>query len=274
MYQHKKDIYMKICIIGSGNVATHLAQALHNLHHTITGVYSPHIEHAKALAQKVNATMTTDSILLLPQADCYVFSVKDASLADVIKQFREAHPQTDALCIHTAGSMPLSVFNSIKHSAVLYPMQSFSKNKFVDISKVPLFIEGSCPTALHEVSVLAHQLSQSVTTLDSNKRKMLHLAAVFANNFTNHCCALAYKLLSDNNIDPHCLLPIIDETTNKLHSMMPLQAQTGPAVRWDENVINMQHQLLNGSDLQNIYDTMSQSIHRLHTLQKKEITKP
>ena len=102
--------------------------------------------------------------------------------------------------------------------------------------------------------------------LDSEKRKYLHLSAVFANNFANHCFALAYKLLENKGIDPQCLLPLIDETANKLHSLTPMQAQTGPAVRWDENVIEKQMALLGDMpDLQQMYETMTQSIHRLQT---------
>ncbi len=261
---------MKICMIGSGNVATHLAQALYNLHHTIVGIYSPHIEHAKELAQRVNAAITTDSLSSLPQADCYIFSVKDAFLIDVINHVKGSLSHSDSLCVHTAGSMPLSVFNGFNHAAVLYPMQSFSKSKMLNIKDVPLFIEANTIGDLQQVSAIAHELSNSVIELDSDRRKILHLAAVFANNFTNHCCALAYKLLNDNHIDPQCLLPIIDETTQKLHAMTPLQAQTGPAIRWDENVIKMQHNMLNNSILQHIYDAMSESIHQLHTLQQEK----
>ena len=254
---------MKFCIIGSGNVATHLAQALVEQHHSIEGIYSPHIEHAKVLAQKVHAAKFTDNISSLPQADCYVFSIKDACLAHTIEKAKQELHISNKLCIHTAGS-------GIEQTAVLYPMQSISKEKNLDFSKVPLFIEANNSATLQIITRLASQLSRSVTPLNSDKRKMLHLAAVFANNFTNHCCALAYKLLQENGINPQCLLPLFDETM--LHTLTPQQAQTGPAIRWDENVINMQRQLLksNNPEMLAIYDVMSKSIHHLHTLSAEE----
>lgn len=262
---------MKICLIGSGNVATHLSLALTQHHHSIEGIFSAHIDHAEVLAQKIGTPLFTDQLCQLPEADCYVFSVKDACLPKIIEEAKNALPHLlHALCIHTAGSMPLSVFNGIEKAAVLYPMQSFSKERELNFSRVPLFIEASTPAAFKSVEALAHQLSQSVTPLDSERRKKLHLAAAFANNFTNHCCALAYELLSENGIDPTCLRPIIDETARKLHTMQPLEAQTGPAVRWDENVIQMQKSLLaTDPQMQHIYEAMSQSIHHLHTTKAK-----
>lgn len=262
-------------MIGSGNVATHLAIAISSIsQHSIEAVYSPHVDHAEALAKKVGAPLFTNELAVLPEADCYIFSVKDAFLEKTISEAKEVVPHIHkALCIHTAGSMPLSLFKGFAKGAVLYPMQTFSKEKPLDFSSVPLFIEASTSVAFNTVESFAHQLSQSVMPLDSERRKKLHLAAVFANNFTNHCCALAYKLLSENGIAPTCLLPIIDETMRKLHSMKPLEAQTGPAVRWDENVIQMQKSLLaTDPQMQHIYEAMSQSIHHLHTTQTNTFT--
>lgn len=256
-------------MIGSGNVATHLSITISSIpQHSIEAVYSPHIDHAEALAKKVDAPLFTDKLAALPEADCYIFSVKDAFLEKIITEAKIAVPHIcKALCIHTAGSMPLSLFKGFTKGAVLYPMQTFSKDKKkMDFRHVPLFIEASNADVALQLQLFAAQLSSKVTVLDSVKRKRLHLAAVFANNFTNHCCALAYKLLEDEEIDPHCLLPLIDETTQKLHQLSPLEAQTGPAVRWDENVINEQKALLSAHpEMQEIYDLMSQSIHLLHS---------
>lgn len=257
---------MNICMIGSGNVATHLSVALAAQHHTILGVYSLHTENAKQLAQKVKAPIATNNIAALPQADCYIFSVKDTALQQIIEIAKATHDLTDTLCIHTAGSMPLNVFKDTKQAAVLYPMQSFSKGKTVDFHHLPLFVEANSPIAFQRVNQLANELSDNVTPLDSERRKVLHLAAVFANNFTNHCCTLAYELLQKNDIEPTCLLPIIDETNRKLHTMSPKQAQTGPAVRWDENVMTMHENMLRDEpQMLQIYTSMSQSIHQTST---------
>ena len=261
-------------MIGSGNVATHLSIAISAIpQHSIEAIYSPHIDHAEALAKKVGTALFTDDLAALPEADCYIFSVKDAFLEKTIAEAKKVVPHIcKALCIHTAGSMPLSLFKGFTKGAVLYPMQTFSKDKKkMDFHRVPLFIEANSVVAATQLQLFAAQLSSKVTILDSAKRKRLHLAAVFANNFTNHCCTLAYKLLEDEEIDPHCLLPLIDETAKKLHKLSPLEAQTGPAVRWDENVINEQKTLLSAHpEMQEIYDLMSQSIHLFHSSSKPQ----
>lgn len=258
-------------MIGSGNVATHLSIALSQHNFTIESIFSPHLDHAMSLAKKIGNIAFTNNLCSLPKADCYIFSVKDEFLSSTIEEAKRVIPHlSQALCIHTAGSISLSVFNDIENAAVLYPMQSFSKDKPLDFSLVPLFIEATNVATSERVEKMAHVLSTNVTFLNSTQRKKLHLAAVFANNFTNHCCALAYKLLEHNGIDPSCLLSIIDETAHKLHTMSPIEAQTGPAARWDENVMQIQRELLADlPQLQHIYDTMSQSIHQLqHTTSK------
>lgn len=255
-----------ICLLGSGNVATHLAQALTQAGYPIAGIYSRTYEHACELANKLYTTpLLTDQVTHLPQADIYIFAVKDhvlpalaASLAQ--NPFIPAH----ALVIHTAGSMPLETLSQcFAHAAVLYPMQTFSKTTGISFNQVPLFVEGSTPEALEQVQQLASRLSRSVTPLSSEGRKHLHLAAVFACNFTNHCYTLAYSLLREAGIQPECLLPLIDETARKVHTTEPAAAQTGPAVRWDCNVMDEHLKALaTHPQLQDIYRAMSQSIHQ------------
>ena len=256
---------MNISILGSGNVATLLSKAFIKVGHTIDAVYSHNIANAQTLAEAIGCPRATNHTDLLPQSDIYLFALKDDVLASVIQQLLQNNHTGKGTWIHTAGSIPLSVFPESVQSGVLYPMMTLSKDKDVDFKAIPLFIEGNTPQSLKAVESLANELSDSVFLLDSTKRKKLHLAAVFANNFTNHCCTLAYHLLEKNGIAPDVLLPIIDETAQKLHHLSPTEAQTGPAKRWDEKVMNEQLcELADDAELQEIYRLMSQSIH-LHS---------
>lgn len=261
---------MSISILGSGNVATLLSKALIKAGHTIDAVYSRNMKHAQALAQTIGCPHTTNRTDLLPKSDIYLFALKDDALTSVIQQLLQNKHTIGGTWIHTAGSMPLSVFPKNVQSGVIYPMMTLSKDKEVDFKAIPLFVEGSTPQSLKMVKDLAYELSDMVCLLDSAQRKKLHLAAVFANNFTNHCCTLAYHLLEKNGIAPTVLLPIIDETAQKLHQLSPTEAQTGPAKRWDERVMN-EHldELADEAELQEIYQLMSQSIHR-HSLSKHD----
>lgn len=261
---------MNISILGSGNVATLLSKALIKAGHAIDAVYSRNAEHAQALAHAIGCPYATNRTDLLPQSDIYLFALKDDSLTSVIQQLLQNNHAIKGTWVHTAGSIPLAVFPPSVQSGVLYPMMTLSKDKDVDFKTIPLFVEGSTSQSLRMVEDLANELSDSVFLLDSTKRKKLHLAAVFANNFTNHCCTLAYHLLEKNGIAPTVLLPIIDETAQKLHHLSPTEAQTGPAKRWDEKVMSEQLcELADEAELQEIYRLMSQSIHQ-HSLSEHD----
>lgn len=253
-----------VCLIGAGNVATHLADALHEAGYVIQAVFSRQIDHARQLAQKVGAGVAIDRLDQLPEADAYLFSVKDSVLDSLVRQVAHLPVNRQALFVHTAGSMPLTLLTPFfEHCAVLYPMQTFSKKRQLSFREIPLFIEADSPVSEAWVRDLACCISDRVQVLSSERRKKLHLSAVFACNFVNHCYSLAYSLLEKEGIDPTCLLPLIDETTRKIHEMSPHEAQTGPAVRWDENVMQSQmDQLKDFPELQTVYRAMSDSIHR------------
>jgi predicted short-subunit dehydrogenase-like oxidoreductase (DUF2520 family) len=160
--------------------------------------------------------------------------------------------------------MPLSVFEGLSmHYGVFYPMQTFSKERQVDFLPIPVFLEASDDATLSLARTLAESISHHVYVLSSEDRKFLHLSAVFACNFANHCYALSAELLEKHGIPFDVMLPLIDETARKVHELHPLDAQTGPAVRYDENVIRMQSSLLSDSPaLQEIYNLLSLNIHR------------
>ena len=225
-----------------------------------------------ALQRAGHDVMSIDSRTLesLPmEADVFVVSVKDSALQEVVGQAVKG--REGQLFVHTAGSMPMTLLQEqgAGRCGVFYPMQTFSKERLVDFGEIALFIEASDADSLQTLNVLAASLTTHVYQLMSDDRRYLHLAAVFACNFANHCYALAADVLQRRGLPFDVLLPLADETARKVHQLPPRQAQTGPAVRYDENVINMQHQLLNNQpDVQAVYDLLSQSIHRIATEQK------
>ena len=168
--------------------------------------------------------------------------------------------------LHTAGSMPMSVFKGMaQHYGVLYPMQTFSKQREVDFSIIPCFVEANDEFAQKQIEGMAREISGRVYQLSSEDRKYLHLSAVFACNFANHCYAISQELLEEHGIPFDVMLPLINETAAKVHEMKPKDAQTGPAVRYDENVIDKQSKLLeNHPHFKKVYDSMSKSIHGLN----------
>ena len=253
---------MKIVLIGAGNLATHLGKALHAAGHDMIQVFSRTMQSAETLASLLDAEPLTDMAQVRDDADVYIFSVKDSALEQLISQLCGGEKK---VFLHTAGSMPMSVFRGkALHYGVLYPMQTFSKQREVDFSIIPCFIEANDEFALKQIEGLAGQISHRVYQLSSEDRKYLHLSAVFACNFANHCYAASQELLQQHGIPFDVMLPLIDETAAKVHGMTPKEAQTGPAVRYDENVIGKQMQLLEKYPyFQKIYDCMSKSIHEL-----------
>ena len=253
---------MEIVFVGAGRLSTQLARALQRKGHTIAAVYSHTLANAEALCHTVGG-FPTDSIDLLPlKADAFVVAVKDAVLPELIPQLEQG--RQDSVLLHTAGSVSMAVFGQQGHHGVLYPMQTFSKERQVDFTNVPFFVETNDEVALEVARSLAQTVTTRVLQMDSESRRYLHLAAVFACNFANHSYALAAKILEQHGMDFDLMLPLIDETAQKVHTMLPRRAQTGPAVRYDETVMAAHLTLLEGEPLmQQVYQTMSNSIHSL-----------
>lgn len=261
---------MKIVWIGAGNLATQLGMALREAGHETLQVYSRTADSAAALAGKLGCPSTDRLEDVLPGGDVYLFSVKDSVLEQLVA--RVAPSVGGALCLHTAGSMPMDVFrgHAVRYG-VFYPMQTFSKNAPVDFREIPVFIEASDAASRARVEALARSVSGQVVEMDSARRRSLHLAAVFACNFTNHCYALSESILKRIGVPFEVMWPLIDETVRKVHRLSPAEAQTGPAVRYDRNVIGRQLAMLEDEpDMREIYDAMSRSIHRLALEREKE----
>lgn len=253
----------RVTMIGAGNLATRLAVALHVAGCPILQVYSRTMKSASMLAQQVGAEPVCDISDIDNRANVLIFALTDKALPEIIPLVAKRNPK--AIMAHTAGSMPLALFKG--HAAdfgVLYPMQTFSKSREVDFTPIPFFLEASNASTLQALTDMACMLSSKVYLASFEERRRVHLAAVFACNFANHCYALSHQLLAQYGIPFEVMLPLIDETAAKVHVMSPLDAQTGPAVRFDENVIAAQENMLNDSPLwKEVYDLMSRSIHQL-----------
>ena len=249
---------MRITIIGSGNVATHLAAALKNAGHRIIQVYSRDLQHAAMLAYHVGADPVDDMETIIPDTDLFIVSVKD----DVIIAMVKALAKHQKLIVHTSGSTNLdSLLSFTQNAGVLYPLQTFSKIREMDFFTVPLCIEGADDSITASLKELATTISNHVYLVNSANRKVLHLAAVFACNFPNYLYTLAQQLLASHQMDFNMLKPLILETAQKVQQQAPASVQTGPAVRNDQETMNAHLQMLNNQpQLQEIYTLLSQGI--------------
>jgi len=253
---------MDIVLLGSGNVATHLAFALKAVGENIKQVFSPNLINAKELADKVDAKSTNGFSEIDQEADLYVISVKDDAIAEVARNLKGVN----GLVVHTSGTTDIKVLSSeVKHAGVFYPLQTFSKSKDVDFKSIPLCLEATDAKQLEILEMLASKLSTKVYQLDGEKRKILHLAAVFACNFTNHLYSLANQVLIKNDLNFDIIRPLIAETADKVMINLPENVQTGPAIRDDESTINKHLTMLADlPELQEIYQTLSNSIKLAH----------
>lgn len=260
----------RIVLIGAGNVAHHLAPALLKAGVNLCQIYSRSVESARELGIKTGITYTADSFTVYPDADIYIFCVSDDVLLSIFKGLRI---NSNALILHTSGSVPMDIFQPYRERfGVLYPLQSFTKKRDLDFREIPLCIEASTPAVLKEVRELAELLASRVEDINTEKRKHLHLAAVFANNFTNHLYGMAGKLLEKEGLSFDMLRPLIFETAHKVMLMPPESAQTGPARRGDENILAMHKNLLKtNKKLQNIYALMSDSIRETNVKSEPKI---
>lgn len=249
---------MHISIIGAGNVATSLAPALVEVGHRIDGVCSRTQASAKKLAQSLGCPCYTCA-KELPQSDAYILCVPDDALPELVEETCKLHP--DAIFIHIAGSAEMNIFSPYaKRYGVLYPLQTFSRDRIVSFGTFPIFYEGSDARTTAIIEQLARSLSQEAQELSSENRMRLHTSAVFACNFVNHCFTLAADEMQRAGLDFSLLKPLIRETVQKIEKLKPIDAQTGPAVRNDESTMQKHMSLIADENSRKIYRMMSESI--------------
>ena len=252
---------IKIVLIGSGNVASQFGKEFFRKGHSIVQVYSPTINHAKALARQLKSKATSSLKDLNQEADFYLLSVKDDVITDVVSQL-QFQPK---FIVHTSGTTSMDCFKQkFDNYGVCYPLQTFSIQKKIDFSEIPLFLEANSKSNLSQLSKVAGILSAKLYTANSQKRKALHVAAVFACNFTNHMYAIAAELLKKEKLPFEVLMPLIKETSEKIKFASPKQMQTGPAIRGDKKIIKSHLDFLKQEKgYKKIYTLVSQSISEL-----------
>lgn len=251
---------LKIGFIGSGNVARHLARALNAVGHDIIQIISRTKSNAQALADEFDCSSEDSISLLNDSIDLCVVCVSDDQLSTVIEQI----PSSDRIVVHTCGSQSMDLLQNVgPNYGILYPLQSFSKDRTPDITTVPFLLESSNTETLIILHDIASSLSHFVLTADSKTRLKYHLSAVLVNNFVNHLYSEAEIYLNDNELDFNVLKPIIKETAFKIQNMSPTESQTGPAKRGDVNTIEKHLELLKSDkQLSELYTLLSKSINR------------
>jgi predicted short-subunit dehydrogenase-like oxidoreductase (DUF2520 family) len=250
---------VRITLIGAGNLATRLGIALLGAGHEFRQVYSRSRESADLLANRLGAEGVVHSASVLPDSDLYICALKDDVLPMVLPQIRFGR----GAVVHTAGSVSLDVLAPYSDRiGVFYPLQTFSKYRQVDFREIPVYVEAKEPEMVFFLKSLAESVSERVREVDGEKRLSLHLAAVFACNFTNYFYSVAFDLVNEKNLDFSDLLPLIRETAGKVQQMSPTDAQTGPAIRLDKNIMNKHlDSLKEHPDLIALYEQISLGIY-------------
>lgn len=252
----------KITIIGSGNVATILSKVFVNKGFSINQVFSKSKINAEILIEKLAANQQikiTDNIAEIDDtSDIYIVCVKDDAIATVVNQILFK----DKLIVHTSGSVDITVFNGFNQFGVFYPLQTFSKDKDTDVANVPFCIEGNTNQTTQLLIDLASSISKKVYEINSEQRKTLHLAAVFACNFTNYMYSIAEEITTKNNINFEVLKPLIQETAKKIEFQSPKEAQTGPAKRKDQQTINKHLAMLENNPNKELYKLITELIQK------------
>ena len=261
---------MKVVFIGSGNVATQLGLALKSKGITISQIYSRTEANAQELAEKLDSKYTNHVSEIDQTADIYIYAIKDNSFLSFLNKFDL--PQ-NAIHIHTAGSIHISHFDGYTNKyGVFYPLQTFSKEKTVDFSEIPICIETSTEQVEIKLVELAYLLTNKVYILNSEQRRQLHLAAVFACNFSNYMYDIASEVLEKAGIGFEILHPLILESASKIKTLTPYKAQTGPSVRNDQKTIKTHLWMLRRMpEFKKIYIQLSNDIYKRHKRTKVKL---
>lgn len=250
-----------INVIGSGNVARHLAIAWLEKQIVIGKVWSATPEHAEDFACLVNAGAVAVADEILDDCNAVIISVTDSAIPQIAKKIKS---KNGIPVFHTSGTQPMSVLEDISENhGVIYPLQTFSKTRDVNMEQVPFFLEASSEPSMQTARFLTELLSGKIHEIDSSQRMKLHLAAIFVSNFTNMLYSVADELLTKNNMSPEWLHPLMIETAEKATSAKPVEVQTGPARRGDIQIIEKHLELLKENhEIAAIYKLLSEEILR------------
>ncbi len=230
-----------VVFIGAGGLAWSMCSALYASGASIIQVISPSVPNGQKLAQLVGAKHET-SVERIANADFYFIALPDRLIESAVSS--TVFPEGSTI-IHCSGSIPLSALSTHSVSCgVLYPFQTFTRGRVVPFKDIPLFVEASDASTLNSITQLASSISGSVTPINSEQRRALHLAGVFSNNFTNFLMQLSSEWMVKNGFSLHLLQPLMAETIRKAFELTPALSQTGPAVRNDISVLDLHTKML------------------------------
>ncbi|KJD34284.1 hypothetical protein PK35_00190 [Tamlana nanhaiensis] len=249
---------ISVVILGAGNVATHLFKAL--IKSNKVSVKQWYNRNLKSISTFKKDVEITDNLNQLVEADVYILAVSDDAIAELSTQL----PFENRLVVHTSGSVNIHDLDKKHKRGVFYPLQSFSKSAKIDFTNVPICIETIEKPYYHTLKAIAVSLGSPTKKVNSNQRGVLHLAAVFVNNFTNQLYRVAHEITESEGAEFDLLKPLILETALKVQDHSPYMAQTGPAKRNDKKTIKNHLKLLNNEHHEAIYKLLTDSIQHTH----------
>ena len=250
---------MKIAILGSGNVAYHLAKMFKEKNIPISQIFGRNEKDLQEISEQFEIPFSTTE---LADAELYFIAVNDDAVAAISKNIKNQN----SLVAHTSGSLPKEILEGNYRKASFYPLQTFSKSKMLQYSEIPFFVEAENEADSQILENLALKISEKVMKSHYEKRKYIHLTAVFACNFVNHLFARAKEISDSQQIPFHYFLPLIKETTSKIEKIEPKLAQTGPAIRNDEKILQLHEALITEEEHLKIYQVMNESIKKMYEL--------
>ncbi|NCO62520.1 MAG: DUF2520 domain-containing protein [Flavobacteriales bacterium] len=253
---------ISVVILGSGNVATHLYKAFSKAENMAVNQWFS--RHLKVIDFYKNEVEVIDDLALLKPADVYIIAISD----DAISKLSSQLPFENRLVVHTSGSVGLHDLDKKNHRGVFYPLQTFSKDAEVNFTKVPFCIETLKKEDYNTLKLLAESIGSICYKVNSEQRSSLHLAAVFVNNFTNQLYRIAHEIVESSGTEFELLKPLILETANKIQTLSPYMAQTGPARRNDKKTIKKHLKQLEHSSHKIIYELLTASIQHTHGRKK------
>lgn len=250
----KPDVVM----LGAGNVATHLAIALQQKGYTIKQVFSLRFESARMLASRFGASYCNRIDDVDGSAGLYIIALRDQVVEEVVANLFVSK----GILVHTSGTLGIGILSkSAVHYGVFYPLQTFSKARFVDLGNVPFCLEASDEKTMAVLRRIAGDLSDDVREMDTVTRQYTHLAAVFACNYSNFMYVIASEILKTRQVPFEVLLPLIHESLHKVRYIEPWEAQTGPAIRHDTLIIEKHLAMLNDfPEYRELYSMISKLI--------------
>lgn len=245
---------IQVTIIGSGNVGEHLLKVFLQTSNVI--VNQVFTRKKESILHLIDANKIVSNFEQLTEADIFIVAVSDNAIAEATSKI----PFKDKLVVHTSGSVAMNVIDVKHKKGVFYPLQTFSKSKEVDFSQIPICIEAENNSDLELLETLAKSISDKVFEINSKQRKALHVSAVFVCNFVNHLYQIGSEICQEHQVPFEVLLPLIEETANKIKTLSPQEAQTGPAKRNDTTTINAHLNLLTNENQKEIYKLLTKSI--------------